>query len=76
MEGTSRLVVEPPSPAARGNAALDWTLAFSDIKKHANTGGRERTEAEYRAPLEAARLCRQHVREAPSFHRVFDAVRA
>ncbi|WP_438006942.1 hypothetical protein WME89_51790 [Sorangium sp. So ce321] len=77
MDGTSRpLVVEPPAPTARGNAALDWILAFSDINKLANTGGRERTEADYRSPLEAAGLCGKHVRETPSFYRVFEAVPA
>ncbi|WP_437927345.1 hypothetical protein WMF37_51390 [Sorangium sp. So ce291] len=65
MDGTSRLlVVEPPAPApaARGNVVLDWTLTFSDINELANTGGRERTEAEHRAPLEAAWRCGQHAR--------------
>ncbi|WP_437306583.1 hypothetical protein [Sorangium sp. So ce388] len=68
--------MEPPAPAARGNAALDWTLAFSDIKKHANTGGRERTEADHRSPLEAAELYGKHARGTPSCCRVFKAVRA
>ncbi|MGK3968323.1 hypothetical protein WMF38_29595 [Sorangium sp. So ce118] len=65
-----------PAPAARGNAALDWILAFSDINELVNTGGRERTEAEHRAPLEAAGLCGKHARGTPSCHRVFEAVRA
>ncbi|MGK3988821.1 hypothetical protein WME99_37595 [Sorangium sp. So ce136] len=77
MDGTSRpLAVEPPAPAARGNEALDWTLAFSDIKKLVNAGGRERPEARYRAPLEAAGLCGKHARETPSFYRIFEAVPA
>ncbi|MGK3988829.1 hypothetical protein WME99_37635 [Sorangium sp. So ce136] len=56
--------------------ALEWTLTFSDIKKLANTGGHERTEAEHRAPLEVAGRCGKHARETPSFHRIFEAVRA
>lgn len=75
-DGARLLVVEPPAPAARGNAALEWILAFSDINMLVNTGGRERTEAEYRALLEAAGLSVERVRETPSFFRVFEAVRA
>ncbi|KYF60764.1 hypothetical protein BE15_08650 [Sorangium cellulosum] len=75
-DGARLLVVEPPAPTARGNATLDWILTFSDINMLVNTGGRERTEAEYRALLEAAGLCVTCVREAPSFFRVFEAVRA
>ncbi|WP_437622473.1 hypothetical protein [Sorangium sp. So ce1151] len=41
-----------------------------------NTGGRERTEAQHHAPLEAAALCGKHVRGTPSFYRVFEAVPA
>ncbi|WP_437287981.1 methyltransferase [Sorangium sp. So ce406] len=74
--GARLLVVEPPAPTARGNATLDWILTFSDINMLVNTGGRERTEAEYRALLEAAGLCVTCVRETPSFFRVFEAVRA
>ncbi|WP_437755721.1 hypothetical protein [Sorangium sp. So ce1389] len=74
FDGTSRLlVVEPP---ARGHAPLDWILTFSDINELANTGGRERTEAEPRAPLEAAGLRGRHARETPSYYRVFEAVPA
>jgi hypothetical protein len=41
-----------------------------------NTGGRERTEAEYRALLEAAGLAVTAVRETGTFYRAFEAVRA
>ncbi|WP_437724437.1 methyltransferase [Sorangium sp. So ce861] len=77
MDGAARLlVVEPPAPAQRGNAALEWVLTFSDINMLVNTGGRERTEAEYRALLEAAGLSVKGVRETPSFFRIFEAARA
>ncbi|WP_437967574.1 methyltransferase [Sorangium sp. So ce260] len=82
MDGAARLlVVEAPAPAPaaaaqRGNPALDWVLAFSDINMLVNTGGRERTEAEYRALLEAAGLRVARVLETPSFYRVFEATRA
>ena len=51
-------------------------LTFSDINMLVNTGGRERTEAEYRALLDAAGLRVDAVRETPSFFRVFEAARA
>ncbi|WP_437599681.1 methyltransferase [Sorangium sp. So ce590] len=80
MAGAARLLVveapAPASPAQRGNTALDWVLTFSDINMLVNTGGRERTEAEYRALLEAAGLGVTSVRETPSFFRVFEAARA
>ncbi|XYI04254.1 methyltransferase [Sorangium sp. So ce1128] len=41
-----------------------------------NTGGRERTEAEYRALLDAAGLRVEVVRETPGIFRVFEATRA
>ncbi|WP_437927447.1 methyltransferase [Sorangium sp. So ce291] len=74
--GARLLVVEPPAPTARGNATLEWVLTFSDINMLVNTGGRERTEAEYRALLDAAGLRVDAVRETPSFFRVFEAARA
>ncbi|WP_437296831.1 methyltransferase [Sorangium sp. So ce426] len=80
MDDSARLlVVEAPAPAGpcqRGNTALDWVLTFSDINMLVNTGGRERTEAEYRALLDAAGLCVKGVRETPSFYRVLEAARA
>ncbi|WP_437914181.1 hypothetical protein WME73_49720 [Sorangium sp. So ce302] len=41
-----------------------------------DTEGRERTEADYRALLEAAALGVTCVRETPSIFRVFETVRA
>lgn len=70
------LVVEPPAPVRRGDPTADWLITFSDINMLVNTGGRERTEAEYRALIEAAGLRVQAVRETPSLFRIFEATRA
>lgn len=76
MESASRLFLVEPA-AGRRDPALDWVLAFSDLNMLVNTGGRERTEAEYRALLEAARLRVLSVRPASgSFFSVFEAARA
>jgi len=53
---TRLLLVEPPAGSASGNPVGDWFLTFSDLNMLVNTGGRERTEAEYSALLEAAKL--------------------
>jgi len=77
MDDRSRLLmVEPPAAAGRGNPALDWILSFSDLNMLVNTGGRERTEAQYRALLERADLRVNAVYETPSFFRIFETVRA
>jgi hypothetical protein len=75
-EGGLLLLVEPPAGPPSGNPVGDWFLAFSDLNMLVNTGGRERTEAEYRALLEAAGLRVRGVRETPTFFKVFEAVRA
>jgi hypothetical protein len=77
MDGQARLLlVESPAPTGPGNPLLEWFLTFSDLNMLVNTGGRERTEAEYKGLLERARLRVTAVRETPSFFRVFEAVRA
>ena len=53
----------------------DWFLAFSDLNMLVNTGGRERSESEYVALLEAARLRVTAVRETRTFYRVFESVK-
>ena len=76
MAGGSRLLlIEPPAPTGPGNPLLEWFLTFSDLNMLVNTGGRERTEAEYRELLERAGLRVLAVRETPSFFRVFETVR-
>ena len=77
MSETSRLVlVEPAAGAPSGDPMGDWFLAFSDLNMLVNTGGRERSESEYVALLEAARLRVTAVRETRTFYRVFESVRA
>ncbi|WNG35545.1 hypothetical protein F0U61_19115 [Archangium violaceum] len=59
MGPRDRLVlVEPPAPAPDASlpGTLAWMMAFSDLNMLVNTGGKERTEAEYRALLEQAGL--------------------
>ncbi len=76
MSATSRLfVVEPPAGGSGGDPVRDWFVAFSDLNMLVNTGGRERTEAEYCALLEAAWL-KVSVRETPTFYKVFEATLA
>jgi len=77
MDPKSRLLlVEPPAGSPSGNPTGDWFLTFSDLNMLVNTGGRERTEAEYCGLVEAAKLRVLGVRETPTFYRVFEAVRA
>jgi SAM-dependent methyltransferase len=71
--GRLLLVESPAAPGGGGNPLQDWFLTFSDLNMLVNTGGRERTEAEYRALLERAGLRVLAVRETPSFFRVFEA---
>ena len=77
MNETARLVlVEPAAGALSGDPMSDWFLAFSDLNMLVNTGGRERSESEYVALLEAARLRVTAVRETRTFYLVFESVRA
>jgi predicted NBD/HSP70 family sugar kinase len=74
--GARLLLVEPPAGSPSGNPVGDWFLAFSDLNMLVNTGGRERSEAEYVALLQAARLKVTAVRETQTFFRLFESVRA
>ena len=75
--GGARLVlVEPPAATGRAEGAFEFFQSFSDLNMLVNTGGRERSEAEYRALLEAAGLRVAAVRETPGPYRVFEALRA
>jgi hypothetical protein len=74
--GGRLLLVEPPAGPPGANPVGEWFLAFSDLNMLVNTGGRERTEGEYRVLLEAAGLRVRAVRETPTFFKVFEAVRA
>ena len=71
MSETSRLVlVEPAAGEPSGDPMGDWFLAFSDLNMLVNTGGRERSESEYVALLEAASLRVTAVRETRTFYLV------
>jgi hypothetical protein len=50
------LVIEPIVPDRPGTSPLDSMLAFSDLNMLVVTGGRERTEAEFRTLIERAGL--------------------
>lgn len=77
-EGDRLLLVEPPAPppGEQHGSPLAWVIAFSDLNMLVNTGGRERTAAEYRALLETAglRVAAMHAPPGSFFH-VFEAVR-
>ena len=51
-------VIEPPAPEPGEplEGPFAWGVAFSDLNMLVNTGGRERTSAEYAALLEGAGL--------------------
>lgn len=78
-EGDRLLMVEPPAPppGEQHGSPLAWIVAFSDLNMLVNTGGRERTAAEYRALLKSAglRVAALHAPPGSVFH-VFEAVRA
>jgi hypothetical protein len=69
------LLVEPPAMPAGVNPMLDWMIAFSDLNMLVNCGGRERTEAQYTALLDAAGLRTVAIHPTSGFYRVFEAVR-
>lgn len=72
------VVVEPtaPEPGGAVPASFAWIVAFSDLNMLVNTGGRERTAAEYTRLLEQAGLRVRAVREAGAFYSGFEATRA
>jgi hypothetical protein len=75
MGGSSRvLVVEVIVPDRPGTSPLDHMIAGTDLNMLVVTGGRERTEAEYRALLEAARLRVTRVVATPTAMSVIEAV--
>jgi hypothetical protein len=78
MSGEARLLlIEPPAPApGLGQSGLSWIVAFSDLNMLVNTGGRERTEADYRALLRTAGLRVVAVRPtAGGYYSVFETQR-
>jgi hypothetical protein len=74
MDRRGRLIiVEPPAPVpgAAVPPSFAWIVAFSDLNMLVNTGGRERTAAEYIALLERAGLRVVDVRPAGGFYSCF-----
>ncbi len=74
--GARVLVVEPIVPERAGNSAFDGMLAHTDLNMLVVTGGRERTEAEFRAVVAAAGLRVTRVVPTPAAMSIIEATRA
>jgi len=75
--GARLCVIEPPAPTTRDSGVRGYFTAFSDLNMLVVAGGRERTEAQYRALIESAGLRVHAVRGTQGgFYQVFEAVRA
>jgi hypothetical protein len=73
------VMIEPPAPEPGQplEGPLAWIVAFSDLNMLVNTGGRERTAAEYTVLLEAAGLRVDSVKPtAGGFYSCFECRRA
>jgi hypothetical protein len=70
------LVVEPIVPERAGSSWFDQMLAATDLNMLVVAGGRERTEAEFRALVEAAGLRVSRIVETPASLSVIEAVPA
>jgi len=68
------LVVEPIVPERTGSSPFDAMLAASDLSMLVVTGGRERTEAEFRGLVEAAGLRVARVVPTPAAMSVIEAL--
>ncbi|MEO8604888.1 MAG: methyltransferase [bacterium] len=67
MSGDARLViVEIVVPAAPGTSPVDQMIAGTDLNMLVNTGGCERTEAEYRALCDSAGLTVTRILATPT----------
>ena len=76
MTPAARLcVIEPPAKAVHEPDVRGYFSAFSDLNMLVVAGGRERTEAQYRALIESAGLRMRALREARGFFQIFEAVR-
>lgn len=60
------LVLEPVVPDRLGGSRFDNILVASDLNMMVNTGGRERTEGEFRKVLEAAGLRLERIVRTPT----------
>jgi hypothetical protein len=75
MADDARLcVIEAPVPAMRDRGVLGYFTAFSDLNMLVVAGGRERSEAQYRALIESCGLRVAAVRRTRGLFQVFEAV--
>jgi hypothetical protein len=75
-EGSRLCVIEPPAPAAPDRGVLGYFTAFSDLNMLVVCGGRERSEAHYRALIESAGLRVAATRRTAGLFQVFESVAA
>lgn len=74
MDAASRLlVIGRPAPEQIGTSAFDGLVAGVDLNMLVNTGGRERTKAEYQSLLENSGFRIARVVAPPSRLAIFDA---
>ncbi len=72
--GSRLCVIEPPAPAQRDRGLLGYFTAFSDLNMLVVVGGRERSEAQYRALIESCDLRVAATRRTPGLYQVFEAI--
>jgi len=73
--GATLLVVEPVVPERPGSSPFDGMLAHTDLNMMIVTGGRERTEAEFRALVERAGLRVGRVVRTPAAMSLIEGVK-
>jgi hypothetical protein len=74
-DGGQIVIVEPPAPEDGVPDSFAWIVAFSDLNMLVNTGGRERTAAQYVGLVERAGLRVSDTRPA-GFYTCFVCIRA
>jgi hypothetical protein len=72
-DGARLLLVEVIVPEGIGASPLDAMIASTDLNMLVNTGGCERTEAEYRQLLDAAGLRSERIVATPAAFSIIDA---
>ena len=72
-EGARLLVIEVIVPERLGSSSLDGMIVSTDLNMLVNSGGRERTEGEYRTLLEAAGLRVARIVPTPAALSVIEA---
>jgi O-methyltransferase domain len=72
-EGSRLLIVEVIVPDRPGTSPLDHMISGTDLNMLVVTGGRERTESEYRALVDAAGLTVARIVPTPAAMSVIDA---